>query len=407
MLKSFSQEEKKYLNFIVFWRQPDWGFYNRRNEAFTKHLAVNEKVNQVVHVEWLPLRGLLRMLYNYLYCKDKDLKALYLLHIKKALSLKVVKVNDKLGLYTILVVSNRSYNDYPGVNLLSKLQLFCLNQQLKLIQGPKIMLAYPPNQYLEAIIDTVEHDLLFVDLVDDLETVHTEINGRSVEKMYATVLSKCKKGYATADMLAKRYAQKFSCDIQYLANGVDSIDNSQDPQAENIAKTPVVGYFGILNREVDISIIEYLVNDNPEIDFHFIGKIEPTIGPIFLELVKNKKNVIYYGQIAHKNLGKYVSNFDVMANYKKADITTAGNDSIKIYEYLATGKPIVSTSIAPATRFSDVIYVSDDKAEFSACIKLAVREKTPEKIAKRKKLAGDNTWSKRVEIILNDVLNVL
>ena len=168
-----------------------------------------------------------------------------------------------------------------------------------------------------------------------------------------------------------------------------------------------MGYFGILNREVDISIIEYLVNDNPEIDFHFIGKIEPTIDPIFLELVKNKQNVVYHGQVAHKNLSKYVGNFDVMANYKKADITTAGNDSIKIYEYLATGKPIVSTSIAPATRFSDVIHVSDEKAEFSTYIKLAVMENIPEKIAKRKKLASENTWSKRVDSILNDVFNAL
>jgi hypothetical protein len=117
--------------------------------------------------------------------------------------------------------------------------------------------------------------------------------------------------------------------------------------------------------------------------------------------------VVYHGQVAHKNLSKYVGNFDVMANYKKADITTAGNDSLKIYEYLATGKPIVSTSIAPATRFSDVIHVSDEKAEFSTYIKLAVMENIPEKIAKRKKLASENTWSKRVDSILNDVFNAL
>jgi hypothetical protein len=76
---------------------------------------------------------------------------------------------------------------------------------------------------------------------------------------------------------------------------------------------------------------------------------------------------------------------------------------MKIYQYLATGKPIVTTPVSPADRFDNVMYVASDKFEFVKYLKLASEENDPEMRRKRINMALENTWSKRADIILNRV----
>ena len=72
---------------------------------------------------------------------------------------------------------------------------------------------------------------------------------------------------------------------------------------------------------------------------------------------------------------------------------------MKIYDYLATGKPVVTTNFPTAYLFKDVIKIAKTKEEFIKHVKDSLYEDNTNLIHKRQKIAKKNTWDTRVEEI--------
>ena len=118
-------------------------------------------------------------------------------------------------------------------------------------------------------------------------------------------------------------------------------------------------------------------------------------------------NFHFLGEKNYKDVPLFTEKLDVLISFKKNDFTTAGGDSQKIYEYLATGKPIVTTPVPPAPRYKDVIYVAHDKVEFAEYLGKALEEDDPEKRTRRMEIARENSWEKRADVILEKVVGLL
>jgi hypothetical protein len=75
---------------------------------------------------------------------------------------------------------------------------------------------------------------------------------------------------------------------------------------------------------------------------------------------------------------------------------TAGNNPLKLYDYLTTGKPIVSTRIAGIAGFEDVVTVADDREAFIRAVEAAVAApaSVTEAAAHRTRAAA-HTWEAR------------
>jgi hypothetical protein len=70
---------------------------------------------------------------------------------------------------------------------------------------------------------------------------------------------------------------------------------------------------------------------------------------------------------------------------------------LKLNEYLAMGKPVVSTNFSPDMQaFKNVVYVADDYEDFLNSIELAILENSEELQSKRIEIATHNTWTMRV-----------
>ena len=82
---------------------------------------------------------------------------------------------------------------------------------------------------------------------------------------------------------------------------------------------------------------------------------------------------------------------------------TLASNPIKIYEYLAAGKPVVSTALPEVCEnASGLVYIAKDEGDFIRKVEEAVKEaESPNKelIMRRIKFAKENSWEKRIEII--------
>jgi glycosyltransferase involved in cell wall biosynthesis len=67
-----------------------------------------------------------------------------------------------------------------------------------------------------------------------------------------------------------------------------------------------------------------------------------------------------------------------------------------MYEYLATGKPVVSSAMPEVIRHEDVVGIGRSPGDFLAKIDAAIAEDTEEKAERRREVARANSWADRV-----------
>ena len=79
---------------------------------------------------------------------------------------------------------------------------------------------------------------------------------------------------------------------------------------------------------------------------------------------------------------------------------------IKLKEYLALGKPVVSTPFAELRKYRDVVYEADAPQKFANCIKRAFSEDSPELAAKRRQKVARVSWDSKAKLVWDKLFGV-
>jgi hypothetical protein len=80
---------------------------------------------------------------------------------------------------------------------------------------------------------------------------------------------------------------------------------------------------------------------------------------------------------------------------------------LKMFEYMASGKPVVSVAIAEAMQYSDIISIAQDKEEFCMAIRRELQNDTAERSRQRVEIARKHCWDGKVEEISNLVMQTM
>lgn len=199
---------------------------------------------------------------------------------------------------------------------------------------------------------------------------------------------------------------KLRPDIKFISCGVDyehfaQIEDSATTPPKDIVQKPhpIVGYFGAINERIDFHLVSELAENLPEVNFLFIGPISAKLPPLL-----RKKNLVFLGWRPYESLPAYLSAFDIaIVPYRLSGGVEFANP-VKVLEYLAGGKPVVSTDIADVRRFySETVFIARDAKDFITKIRLIITnpELKKEKIDKGKKLARQRTWRVMTEEFLS------
>jgi glycosyltransferase involved in cell wall biosynthesis len=163
------------------------------------------------------------------------------------------------------------------------------------------------------------------------------------------------------------------------------------PKELRTLRHPVIGYAGYRVRDrLDLNLIDELAASRPNWSFVFIG---PHVGEEPLrEITARRPNVVALGPVDYSRLPSYVAAFDVCILPNRINAHTAGNDPIKLYDYLAAGKPIVSTQTSGADKLGDMVTIADSGPPFLEALERAMETDSIALRDERVRTAAAHSW---------------
>ncbi len=115
-----------------------------------------------------------------------------------------------------------------------------------------------------------------------------------------------------------------------------------------------------------------------------------------LNRLREMKNVYFLGIKEITQVPHYVRVFDVCIVPYKLNEQTENLSPLKLYDFMAMGKEIVTTDFPIAREFKDILHIAESNDSFVNCIKEALAEKDEALFTKRRQIAAQNTWEDRI-----------
>ena len=164
---------------------------------------------------------------------------------------------------------------------------------------------------------------------------------------------------------------------------------------------PRIGYIGHIKRHIDLDLLLEMARRRIDWSFVLIGPLREDHDSIrsTAELLKTLPNVYFVGGKPANELPSYARGFDVaIMPYRKTHYTRHIYP-MKMHEYLAAGKPVVSTPLENISEFSEVVSFADSISGWIDAIERELTTDSEDRRNSRIAVAYANRWSERVRVI--------
>lgn len=322
----------------------------------------------------------------------------------------VRRYNENIYLYSPPVTLPFG-NKYRLINKINQwwISLFVKRVVSNLGLDNPLVWTYMPNSV--DLVDSIkDKQILVYDCVDEHSEYTGFIDKNTVLNMEKELMAQCDLVFVTAQGLYNS-KKDFAGTIYFLPNAAN-VQHFMKAQAKDTVvpdeiaciKKPIVGFVGVIQDWIDLELIKKSAEAYPDYSFVMIGPVGAGIDVSPLEKLSN---VTFLGRKNVSDLPNYIKAFDVCINPFKLNELTDKVSPLKFYEYLASGKPIVSVNMPGVSDFANVVEIANNYEEFISAIKRAIETETPEKLQARLARAKENSWDSRAEFMMNKILDKL
>lgn len=266
---------------------------------------------------------------------------------------------------------------------------------------PTLCWTYLPNTVDLAL--PVDLTLVY-DCADEHSAFPGLSNKETVSRMERELFARAGASLVSALELYQR-KKAFAPRLVVVPNGADAahFNSALKPELavpEEVASLPrpVVGYIGAVSAWLNQEMLVAAARVHPEWSVVLIGPVDTDISAL-----ASQPNVRLLGRKNYNRLPAYLKSFDVTVIPFKINELTRGVNPVKLYEYLAAGKPVVSSDLPEVRTFGPLVAVARDPEEFVKRVEEELSGNSPEKVAARLRVAEQSSWEARavaaVEVI--------
>ncbi len=205
---------------------------------------------------------------------------------------------------------------------------------------------------------------------------------------------------ATSELLLKKN-RKSRPDTVLVRHGVDfdhfasawrdKLDRPDD--LKNI-EGPIFGFFGLIHFWIDLRLIAEVARLRPQYSFVMIGDCIADTRDL-----ERLPNVHLLGRRPNKELPAYCAAFDAGLMPFACNAMTRSINPIKMYEYLASGLPVIATPLPEAERFTGPIKISETPERFASACDNVLEEDQPGRRAVIAQTVAGESWESKVELL--------
>lgn len=309
-------------------------------------------------------------------------------------------VSENLFVCTPLVIPFRRF---PGVEALNR-RLLRFNIRWAMwrlgIHKPQLWV-FLPNQV--GVVGHLGEQISIYYCVDEF-SLFTGVDTERLRVQERELLSKVDLVFATAIGLVEDKKHSRS-DVNYAPHGVDydhfvtALDEHL-PLPGDIAHLPGkrIGFVGLIEDWIDLDIIEYAARSHPNWQFVAIGKIATDVSRL-----QKLGNVHLLGPREYRTLPAYEKGMHCMIVPFRITEMTRHVNPLKMREYLAAGRPVVSTDLPEVRPYRELVSIVHDADAFVAAIERELADDSPTLARARSDAMRSESWDRRFEDVMNIV----
>jgi glycosyltransferase involved in cell wall biosynthesis len=174
-----------------------------------------------------------------------------------------------------------------------------------------------------------------------------------------------------------------------------SSPETQIPEEAKGWSRPIIGFWGLVDRWVDLAILEHIARARPDWTILLIGRVAVDISTL-----RQLANVVFAGTKPYSELPKWAKAIDVCILPFTQTSLMLQSSPLKLREYLAAGKAIVAVPLPEAKLLGKTVLTADDGPGFISAIEEALATDSPELAKLRQKAVEHSTWDATVAHVL-------
>ena len=199
---------------------------------------------------------------------------------------------------------------------------------------------------------------------------------------------------AKRQLNSQTYLSPHGVDLEHFGRALDpGLPVPEDVQG---MPRPIVGFFGLIERWIDLDLVAYLAARRPAWSFVMLGRVAVPAGD-----VPRHANLHFLGKRRYESLPGYGRLFDAAIIPYRLTQQVLHANPIKLREYLAMGRPVVAVSTPEIDKYADVVEIARSPEEFLARLDEVVRAGTSAAAVERRRarVSGEG-WGARMEKVM-------
>lgn len=221
------------------------------------------------------------------------------------------------------------------------------------------------------------------------------MNKEFVQSQERKLVNKADVFVATSDELYERLSI-YRKPTYLLTHGVDldlfSTATSCEHECLNGIPRPRVGYLGLFDKRSDQTMLVETSKRLPDYSFVITGPVD-----VDISLLKALPNIYFTGAVSYEDLPSVAKGLDVLFLPYLVNKLTRSISPLKLKEYLATGKPIVSTPLAEVFKAKDYIFIGSSVDEITDAITHCLVAPISECIEKKRSYLQQENWQVKAD----------